>query len=305
MQSSTKSPTPTRPATSSPTSSPPTPPTAPVSGYAPPQDVSQEGPARGSDALREISRLLRGEPATPPPGEPGDQGAQPGQPGAGKREFKSLDDVAKVLGVDVATLYDLEVPLRTDQKERKKLGELKDYFAGQDQHSVERLAWAEQRATEQAELNRSRMELAELLRAVPQDKLNKEVVDAVRKKQDQVVKDERRKTLEKIPEWQDDDTRAREIGGMVEHLADYGLPAETLQGIVDHRMLAYVRDNWLRTVRLREALQRVQPVRTPTTPPRSKPTDGPPTSQPVRPSQAGGRANVQAQVSAISKLLRG
>jgi hypothetical protein len=295
MQGSTKSQTPTPP-----------PPQAPVNGQAPPQDVNQEGPARGSDALREISRLLRGEPATPPPDDQGDQGTRQQPPGAPpKREFKSLDEVAKALQVDVSALYDLEVPLRTDQKERKKLGELKDYFAGQDQHSVDRLAWEEQRATQQAELNRSRMELAELLRAVPQDKLNAEVIDAVRKKQDAVVKEERRKTLDKIPEWRDDDTRARELSGMVEHLADYGLPAETLQGIVDHRMLAYVRDNWLRTERLRDALQRVQPVRTPTTPPRSKSSDTPPTSQPVRPSQAGGRAGVTAQVSAISKLLRG
>lgn len=267
----------------------------------PPQDQPSGAGKRPSsvDQLAEISRLLRGDPdqvdgQEQQPPKPRDDGKPP--------TFKSLDDVAKALKIDVAQLYDLEVPLRGDAKERKKLGELKDYFAGQDDHRLDRISWEEQRSQQQAELARSRLEIAELLKAFPPDKLNSQVLDAARKRQDAYVTGERKKTLDRIPEWKDDDRRAVEIAGIVEHLRDFGLPAETLQGIHDHRMLAYMRDNWLRMTRLKAALEKVQAVR-PATPPRSKPAGKGPSSTPVRPS--AGPAGTAAQVAAISKLLRG
>jgi hypothetical protein len=251
--------------------------------------------------LDEIGRLIRGDDESPaePPGEAPTKPGEPGKPKAPK----SLDDVAKSLGVDPAALYDLEIPLRGDGKDKsaKKLGELKDYFAAQDDHQLDRLAWEETRGREQASIARERAELAELMAAIPRDKLNQDVLNIARQKIDAHVASERRKTLERIPTWSDDNVRTVELTGIVEHLADYGFPASALHGITDSRMLAYMRDNWLRMKRLQDALDKVKPVRT-AQPGRAKANASAP--EPVRASRESARS-LEKQVDAISKLLRG
>jgi len=261
---------------------------------APPRDPRQAPTSR--DSLAEIGRLIRGEPE-PDPVEPGKP------PGDAKPKPKSLDDAAKALGLTVAELYELDVPLRGEGKDRaaKKLGELKDYYAAQDDHSLERLQWEEKRDKEQASVARERAELAELMASIPREKLDPRVIDIVRQKIDANINAERRKTLDRIPQWGDDNTRTVELTGIAEHLADYGFPASALQGITDHRMLAYMRDNWLRMTRLQSALEKVTQVRTPQ-PGRAKANTSAP--EQVRNHSESVRS-LDKQVDAISKLLRG
>lgn len=265
-----------------------------------PQRPGPRKPPSSRDALDQISRLISGEPE----GDQGDQGDDEQPPQRGKKP-KTFDDVAKLLGVDVAALYDLEIPLRPGDGAKggvaKKLGELKDYFSAQDDHRLDRLDWEERRDREQASIARERAELTELMGAIPPDKLNADIINAARRRIDAVVQSERRKTLERIPAWGDDNTRTVELEGIAEHLADYGFPAVALQGITDHRMLMYMRDNWLRMKRLQDALEKVKPVRTPGTP-RAQATGSAP--RPVRPQSQSTRV-LDQQVDAISKLLRG
>ena len=272
----------------------------------------QRGGKRGpssADQLAEIGKLLRGEADDQGDQDDSDQGDQDGddQPPQGRRAPRTLDEVAKALGIDVAALYELELPERAAAGENKgkrlKLGQLKDYYARQDDHALDRITWEETRDREQASIARERQELSELMAAIPADKLNQETLNAVRLRIDGVVKAERRKTLQRIPTWADDNTRTVELQGIAEHLADYGFPAAALQGISDHRMLAYMRDNWLRMRRLQDALDKVKPVRTPGTP-RSRATGAAPAQ--VRPQQSqSSTRSLNNQVSAVSKLLRG
>jgi hypothetical protein len=137
--------------------------------------------------------------------------------------------------------------------------------------------------------------------AIPADKLNADVVNAARRRIDAMVQSERRKTLQRIPSWTDDNARTVDLAGIAEHLADYGFSPAALQGITDHRMLAYMRDNWLRMKRLQDALEKVQPVRQSGTP-RGRAAGSAPTQ--VRPQKSQGTRSLDIQVDAVSKLLR-
>lgn len=272
------------------------------------QDVPPDNGERAADAekqdsraqLAEISRLLRGEPEPPADTAQDTQPPEPGKPSRAKAP-RSLDELSKALGIEAAALYDIEIPLRAGQSEKVKLGALKDYYAQDSDHQLSRVQWEERRSQQEAELERSRAELAELFKAVPQDKLNKEVLNAARQRVDAIVSAERRRTLERIPEWNDDDKRTADLTAIAEHLADFGLPANTLQGIHDHRILAYMRDNMLRKRRLEQALAKVQPVRR-----QGVPKSGPAKKAPSSPvSNSGGARTIDNQVDAVSRLLRG
>lgn len=271
-------------------------------------------PPSSKQSLEAIGRIMRGEdePQDDDQGTPSgdDQGAAPGEdqgdePQGDKRpKLKSLDQLAKVLKVDAADLYDIEVPLRAgSEKKAMKLGELKDYFDSQDDHRLERLAWDEERGRQEAAMARDRAELSDILKLVPPDKLDSKILEGIRRRQDNLVATERRRTMERIPSWRDEESRTRDLEAIAEHLRDYGFPPSVLTTITDHRMLAYMRDNVLRMRRINEALERVKPHRGATIP-RSRSSASAPAQQPVRPS-AGARTTLDQRVDAVSKLIRG
>lgn len=284
------------------------------------RELRQAQVRTGGSRLAEVAALLRGEEGPEPddqddPGSDGDQGGpddqgapearnarQPGKP-TGKP--KTLLELSKRVGVPVEELYDLEIPLRVANGEKKTitLAELKDYRDQQDDHQLDRIAWSEEREREHADIARSRAELSELLAMVPEDKLKPEVLNKIRARHEGIMSMERQRTLRRIPEWHDEDTRAEELQGIAEHLADYGFSPNTLQGIYDHRMLAYMRDNWLRKRRLSAALEKVKPVRT-ETPSRSRAASRKPQSDSSVRSSAGPRT-LERQVAQVSQLLRG
>lgn len=255
----------------------------------------------GEDEQPDGDELPEGEDGAPLPGERDDQEDGEGKP---RPKLKSLDQLAKVLKLDPADLYEIEVPLRAgSEKKAMKLGELKDYFDSQDDHRLQRLEWDEERGRQEAALARDRAELSDILKLVPQDKLDSKILEGIRRRQDNLVLTERRRTLERIPSWRDEESRARDLEAIAEHLRDYGFPASVLATITDHRMLAYMRDNVLRMRRINEALERVKPHRGATLP-RSRSSAGAPAKQPVRPS-AGARTTLSQKVDAVSKLIRG
>ncbi len=277
------------------------------------RELAQARTRTGGSRLAEVAALLRGDEGGPDdlddqaddqaPGPDGDREPPPQRNAKTPRQVKSILDASKALGIPVEDLYNLEIPLRVASGEKKTvtLAELKDYRDQEDDHKLDRIAWSEEREREHADIARSRAELAELLQMVPEDKLKPDVLNKIRTRHEGMVSLERQRTLRRIPEWHDEGTRAEELEGIAEHLADYGFSANALQGIYDHRMLAYMRDNWLRKRRLSAALEKVKPVRT-ETPSRSRPAARR-QQESVRP--ATGPRNVESQVAQVSQLLKG
>lgn len=275
------------------------------------RELTQAKARTGGSRLAEVAALLRGEAGPDDQDDPDDatvpgedrEPAPPQRNGKAPRQVKSLVEASKALGIPVEDLYNLEIPLRVASGEKKTitLAELKNYRDEQDDHQLDRIAWSEEREREHADLARSRAELAELLAMVPEDKLKPDVLNKIRTRHEGMVSLERQRTLRRIPEWHDEGTRAEELEGIAEHLADYGFSANALQGIYDHRMLAYMRDNWLRKRRLSAALEKVKPVRT-ETPSRSRPAARR-QAESVRP--ATGPRTVESQVAQVSQLLKG
>src|SRR5690606_25311843 len=104
--------------------------------------------------------------------------------------------------------------------------------------------------------------LQTLLSSLPPSAIKPEVLEVARQKHAQALRMERQKTLEVIPEWQDESRREEELTGIVDHLNDYGFPKNYLETVYDHRTMRYIRDNYLREQRIRKALGQVKEVKT-------------------------------------------
>lgn len=237
----------------SPQSSPETatPTAAPAETQAPPSE------------LRQFAELFEEQPKpqgngsaseTAPAGLPAEKQTQ-GKP-------KNLAELAETLKLKPEDLYDLDVPMSNGKP--VKLGALKDAAARQEEFSVRELQFEESRVKRESELLRSLSELREVVSMLPPAAVKPEVIDAVRRKHEATVKAERARTLEVIPEWNDEAKRTADIAGMIEHLQAYGFAPNTLESIVDHRQVRYVRENYLREKRLKAALAQVSAVKSST-----------------------------------------
>lgn len=273
-----------------------------------PVAAPSEAPEATGSQLSQIAALLRGEPVGEPetqtPDDPLAELAEPA-PSAPKApaaaSVSTVADVAARLGVDAADVYGIQVTTRDG--ETVTLGALKDHYQARADGDLERLAWEEQRIAERAELETNRQELAELLSAVPRDKLNPAIVEQVRRTHEVRMTAEREKLVERMPAWRDDTVRNRELDKISEHLKQYGIPRAVLDSLTDHRLVVYMHDNMARKARVDAALEQARAVR---------PAPPPPASgrQPTKPtgSTRTGRQNAPmhgAAVHAISKLLRG
>jgi len=265
-------------------------------GPAPGKAQEQRPPPADANPPPTLADAL--EPAAPAASEP--DAPAPAKPG-------TLQAIAEQLGVDPAVLYDVEIP--TAEGDSIRLGELKDYYQGRDQVEAGKLAWAEEREQQEADIRRARAELAELLSAVPRDKLNPQVIEAARRSHLARMEIERQRVNQLIPAWQDDQAREADLTGIREHLAEFGLPAGALSEIQDARMLAYLRSNLERKRRVEQALAQVRversttgQARTPSNSARRAPTGQAPGS--TRGGSSNNRATPQ-RVRAIADLLRG
>ena len=60
--------------------------------------------------------------------------------------------------------------------------------------------------------------------------------------QDKVRAEETQKLYQRMPEWQDEAMRAKEVTAIGEVIGEYGFTNEELLGITDHRMFPILRD---------------------------------------------------------------
>jgi hypothetical protein len=261
------------------------------------QAQSNKGaPEPQRNPLAELAQLLRNEKeGTPDADSTATPPVKDAQPPAPKDPPKNLAALAEALGVEVSKLYDIQIPSARDGEEPYTLGKLKDLAADHGEFTVRTIALEEEYRKKQGEYMRAEQELQAILATLPADAISEKARSALRAKRDQVIKAERTRVLETIPEWQDVEVRTQELEQIVEHLRDYGFPENYITSIFDHRTLRYIRENWRREVQLRKALERVQ-ERKPTPPPKSKPPTGKPQTGTVSKNTSSGQRNFSTTI---------
>jgi len=184
----------------------------------------------------------------------GDEAEADGSQDAKPTKF---NDLAGTLGMELDDLYKLEIAQAEDGSPLT-IENLKDSHSKQGDVSLREIEFEERRTQQESELMRAQEELRELMAALPEKAIKPEVLQKVRDKHDAQVTLERRRTLEVIPDWNDEQTRSTDIEGMSEHMKQYGYPVDYLARVADHRQLKYIRDNWRREQRIRSALAKVK-----------------------------------------------
>ncbi len=228
--------------------------------------------------------LQETEPEDIAPG--GDTGDASGSTDAAPTKF---NDLAGKLGIKLDDLYKLEVTQAEDGTP-VTIENLKDNHSKQADFSMREIEFEERRTQQESELMQAQEELRELMAALPEKAIQPEVLQKVRAKHDAQATLERQRTLEVIPEWQDEKTRTADIEGMAEHMSQYGYPINHLERVADHRQIKYIRDNWQRELRIRKALAAVKAGKpNPTT--RQKPAAKAPSKRPMAGVKRGNAAN--------------
>lgn len=243
------------------------------------QPPKREQSAPPSDPLKLLSEALKRERAgdtqqSDDDGESQDERDDGGKPPArssskSKLKAKDLNALAETLGVEVSDLYAVEIPSSKKGEKPFTLGKLKDLATQHGEFTVSRLRLDEDRRKFESEQIRAENELNEVLKYLPADAIKPEQLQKLRNRLAQRHAAERELVLEKIPEWQNEDTRNAELKSMVEHLASHGIPEAFLLHNFSLRLVKYVREAWRLETSVRKALEQVE-ERKPTTPPKAR-----------------------------------
>lgn len=225
-------------------------------------ELTEAKPAKGNGAAEpesepapNLAEALANAETAPKPDEGTEAGETPSKP----RTLKALAELAKL---EVSDLYELEIPLEAANGESEgktvTLGQLKDSMAKQGDLETETAAFEERRTKSENELLRARQQLQEIVASLPQGSIKPEVIARMNAETEQYRKAETERLAEAIPEWDDDARRESDRAMILEHMGEYGYSAPAFDGIIDHRMVKYVRDNALRWKRMNEALKKVE-----------------------------------------------
>lgn len=174
-----------------------------------------------------------------------------------KTQPTKFNDLAGKLGMELDALYKLEISSSEDG-EPVTIEQLKDSHKDRADFDLKVIEFEERRTQQEQDLMRAKSELQEILQALPKNSVRPEVLERIREKSEKTTALERQKTLEVIPEWNDEDVRQSDIAGMAKHLEGYGFPLNYLKQVVSHQQLKYIRDNWQREQRIRAALEKVR-----------------------------------------------
>lgn len=225
-----------------------------------PEQLQQEEPgsnlAGASAFAAALAREVEGDEE---PGDTGDDGS--GKPGERptKGKPKDLAELAERLGVQVAELYDITIPAGSG-REAMKLGQLKDRFESWGSLEADRLAFSETQVAHQAEIERGKQELRELLSVIPRQHLTQEALQRAAARVAERHRAQDAQVLEVFPEWKDPAKRQADIGEYSKMLEGYGLSAAEVKAIRDPRLLRFIRDSHRRAEQVRKALEAVKPA---------------------------------------------
>lgn len=219
-----------------------------------PDDAATEAPAAseqdGLSALQKVEALLAPKPAT----EPETAGDVP----AAAETPLSVASLAEKLQADPKAIYALEVPLADG--ETVTLGALKDAYKPAAALAKEREAFLEERGRHDAERRQTQTELDALLRALPPEALNPDVIRQAQAALAENVERERAELLKAIPDWKDPVKLQADRVAIEDYVARFGFSKADLAGVQDHRLLRLVRDAALR-VRELDAVKPDKPAR--------------------------------------------
>jgi len=216
---------------------------------------------------------------------------------------KSLDELAQGLNVDVADLYEIQIPLGGDQ-EPITLGALKDLGKAGSQINLDRIEFEETRTKFESEQRKAAQDFAELVAALPQKAVTQDLIDKIHAQRAAFQEREERLTATVIPAWSDPVVRERERSAMSEYLDEFGFPGGFLETVIDHRTQALIRDAALRKQRLSQALDQVRQVKNTGHGATGKPSR-PVKSQKSEPKTRGQTSKVDQVANLISSALKG
>ena len=195
---------------------------------------------------------------------------------------KSLDALAEGLGVDVADLYNLEVPLGGEQGS-VTLGQLKDLGKAGSQIDLDRIEFEERQTEFEAQQRKAAQDMADLIASLPRKAITDELVGKIHQQRAAIQEREEQLLAGAIPQWSDPVVKERDRTAMADYLAEFGFPQGFLDTVVDHKTQALIRDAALRKQRLSKALEQVRQVKntghgtqTKTSKPKSKAGTSPP-----------------------------
>ena len=195
------------------------------------EDPPKIEPAPGGEDPDQDPELLLADPIAKTPGE---------TPGAS--ETVPLADVialAERAGIDAEALYQLSVPLG-DGREAVKLGELKDKYQDAARVDQTRTDLEQERSDFQNEMLRSRAELAEVLKLLPN--LPPELIARARAAHTSSLDSQRSELLAIFPEWSDDSKYQSAQGEILEAVQEYGFGRADMDGVQDHRLTKLLHD---------------------------------------------------------------
>lgn len=168
-----------------------------------------------------------------------------------------IEKLTKRLGLTPEQAYAIRVPM-PDGAESLTIGELKDKVKDVVNLETRETQFDQRRSRQEGDLLRAQTEMRSLLAMLPKDAISPEMVERVRKQHDAKMGQERRLTLQVIPEWDDESTRETEIQSMSDFLQEHGFDDSFIATIVDHRALRFIRTMWQRDARIKKALANVK-----------------------------------------------
>lgn len=213
---------------------------------------------------------------------------------------ETLEQLTRRLGLKPEQVYNVKVPL-SDGAEPLTIGQLKDRVAELVDLETRETQFETRRVKSEGEMLRAQAEMRDLLAMLPKEQIRPEMVEKIRKRHDENMRIERQRTMEVIPEWQDEKRRVEDIQGMVDLMKDYGFDEGFLGTVADHRALKFIRDMYLRDKRIKAALAKVTTPNTKGQRPSTKPAKGAvrPNAQPTKRTAQGSIPNQRARLSQL------
>lgn len=161
-----------------------------------------------------------------------------------------LAALAERLGMAPDALYSVKLPM-PDGREAVTIGQLKDAYRDAEAIERQREAVIQQRGEWHADQLRAQRELDQLLAAIPQDAVRPELRAAVEQVNRERISRETEALLRAVPEWSDPDAVRADLAAITAFVQPYGITAQDLHAVTDHRLLRLLRDQ----VRLAKKLQ--------------------------------------------------
>ena len=171
-----------------------------------------------------------------------DLGMEPAGDDGRDAEFVSaLTELAEKAGVPIEDVYKLQVSFKGGDRSPVTLGELKDGFVEASELEEKRDAFEQHRTTFENEMIRTRGELTEVLKLLPE--VPPEFIAEGKRRYEVNIDNEREALFSIRPEWRTDPHEYRAAREkMIATVADYGFRPAEFEDIIDHRLIKLLHD---------------------------------------------------------------